>query len=115
MAVFKPINKALEALVGQTLYAEWDFFSDDEHTIVFDLTGYTLEVVITPPGFDDTATPLTLTDGSGLSLNLPGGVVQLEQDTSAWVTGRGHWYLRATDPSGLVSFPLRGVLNVGTP
>jgi hypothetical protein len=41
--------------------------------------------------------------------------VQIEQPTAGWQVGRGRWYLQSTDPSGLVSYPLRGVLYVGTP
>lgn len=115
MAVFEPIPRNLDALVGGTLFAEWDCFSDDAMKVPFNLTGYTLEAVLTPPGFDDSAAPIVLTEGAGLTLNLAGGVVQMQQATTGWKTGRGRWYLQATDPGGLVSFPLRGVLNVGNP
>jgi hypothetical protein len=115
MAVFETIPRDISVLAGQTLFAEWDCFSNDALTVPFDLTGYTLEAVLMLPGFDQAETPVTLTSGAGLTINAAGGIVQIEQPTAGWQVGRGRWYLQSTDPSGLVSYPLRGVLYVGTP
>lgn len=115
MTVFQSIPTTLNVIAGQTLSEEWDFFSDDALVTAFNLTGYTLRAVLTLPGFDDNATPVILTNGSGLTVNASSGIVQLQQDTTGWQAGRGHWYLQATDPTGAVSFPLRGALNVGNP
>lgn len=110
MAVLKTQSQDISVLAGQTLDVQFDCYQDDAHTLPFDLTGYTLSAVLTPPG-DSGAAPITVVPNV-----LPTqGSVEIKQDTTGWLVGRGRWYLEATDAAGDKSYPLRGLLFVGNP
>ena len=110
MAVLQSQKQDISVLAGQTLFEQFDFFQDDALTVPFNLTGYTLQVVIQPPTLGEDAT-VTI----GPAIDAVNGTVQIQCDTTGWKVGRGSWYMKATDSDINISYPLRGVLYVGNP
>jgi hypothetical protein len=117
MAVLESQTYDLTVLAGQTFSQQFDCFQDDALSVVFDLTGYTFQAVLKIPNLGEDPA-VTLTESSGLAVSPSQGIVSLTVAaavTATWPVGRGRWYLQATDSSGEVSYPLRGVLYVGNP
>jgi len=114
VAVLESQKQDISVLVGQTLSEQFDCFLDDDHTIPFDLTGYTLQATLNIPSLGEDAA-VTLTPGSGMTVDAANGIVALTCPTDGWKVGRGSWHLQATDASNEISYPLRGVLYVGNP
>lgn len=108
----------LSAALGETLDKTITLYSDDAETTPLDLTGSTLEAVLEPYNLGENA-PLALTAGGhGLTIAEPkNGQVRLVQviDPSKFDVGLGHWFLKRTDATGVVTYPRSGRLTIGRP
>lgn len=111
----QPGTVNLAFLGGGTYTTTIQLFQDAAQTMAFDLTGYTPALVI--------GTALTLTVGSGLAVPTPanGTIVATltAAQTQALVASAGvtqyPYFLRLTDGSGNVSYPLVGTVSITPP
>jgi hypothetical protein len=110
-----PAKVDLSFLSGGTYTTSIQLYQDTAQTTAFDLTGYTVALVV--------GTLFTLTSGSGLSIPTPtNGTItatltaaQTAQGAASVGISQDPWYLRLTDGSGNVSYPVHGTVNFSQP
>jgi hypothetical protein len=113
-----PASVDLQALIGADFSTTINLYTDTAQTTAFDLTGYTVSLLIGgTPGF-------TLTAGSGLTVSAAAGLIvaALSAAQTATVSPNSgnpqpafHYQLKLVDGSGVVSYPLSGTLGFRTP
>jgi hypothetical protein len=103
-----PASVDLEALVGADFSTTINLYTDVAQTTAFDLTGYTVSMII--------GSLFTLTSGSGLTITAASGLIvaaltatqTATVDPSPNPSEKVHYRLKLVDGSGVISFPLSG-------
>jgi hypothetical protein len=103
-----PAQVDLQAVAGADFSATVVLYQDVAQTVAFDLTGYTCTF---------TVGATVLTSGSGLTITAGTGtiVVVLTATQTGALLGKQHYTLKLVDGGGLISYPLSGMLFVGSP
>lgn len=105
----------LSGALGETLEETVTLFSDEAETHPLDLTGWTIEVVLEPNTLGENP-PVKLVGGLSIPERKNGQVLIAQALTpTTFDVGLGHWFMRATNPSGAVSYPKSGRLTIGKP
>lgn len=106
-----PASIDMHCVSGADFGASVFLYTDVAQTTAFDLTGYTVTLVI-GNGL------LTLTaGGGGLNVTAASGQINvtLTAVQTAALPGNQSYYVKLVDGSGTISIPLHGTLSVATP
>jgi hypothetical protein len=106
-----PAQLDVRAIIGGDFAATLVLYSDVNQSVAFDLTGYTVSLII-GGGL------LTLTSGSGLTITAATGTVAVVITDTQTLTLPGpaqHYVVKLVDGGGLISFPLSGNMFLALP
>lgn len=115
-----PAQIDLTALVGADFSTTINLYTDVAQTIAFDLTGYTVSMIVGVPNV-----LFTLASGSGLSITPASGLIVATMTAAQTATvpiGSAaefpravRYQLKLVDGSSVVSFPIVGNMNFVLP